>query len=210
MTGVQTCALPISHTDPDLHIMFEKDSTTVRPITAFKSCCSKKLVRLLSALPHGVIRMSLDMPGLVETSTNLAVVKTEGNTVTIVTSQRSFIQSGKVDTAQTVQATFALAGADVQTEGDYPGWKPNPDSKLVKISKEVFRSKYGKDPRLLAIHAGLETGVFFEQYPDMDIIAFGPELQGAHSPSEKVKIEDVPYVYDLARSIIEHISNTNL
>ena len=160
----------------------------------------------MHACPHGVIAMSHDIEGLVETSTNLASVKMkEDNTIVVGTSQRSSIDSSKVAIANTVASVFLLAGAKV-TQGDgYPGWTPNPDSKILKIAQESYVRLFGKEPKIMAIHAGLECGLFLEKYPTLDMISFGPTLRDVHSPSEKIKIDTVglwwSHLLDLLKSL---------
>ena len=129
---------------------------------------------------------------MVETSTNLAAVKFVANdTILITTSQRSDVDSEKMNIAQMVAAVFRLAGAQVEHGEGYPGWAPNPDSRILKIAVESYRHLFGKDPIVRSIHAGLECGLFLEKYPGMDMISFGPTLRGVHSPDEKVNIETV-------------------
>ena len=153
---------------------------------------SNKLLDALYACPHGVFSMSYRMPGMVETSTNLAAVKFVANdTILITTSQRSDVDSEKMNIAQMVAAVFRLAGAQVEHGEGYPGWAPNPDSRILKIAVESYRHLFGKDPIVRSIHAGLECGLFLEKYPGMDMISFGPTLRGVHSPDEKVNIETV-------------------
>jgi dipeptidase D len=133
--------------------------------------------------------MSRDMKGLVETSTNLASVKMkEGNTILITTSQRSSVESSKLDIMQQVEATFKLSGAIV-THGDgYPGWKPNLKSDILKTALESYKKLYGEEPKIRAIHAGLECGLFLEKYPFLDMISIGPQMYGVHSPDERLSI----------------------
>ena len=167
----------------------------------------KRIVSLLLCAPHGVVAMNPNIEGLVETSTNLATVFTEGDKLRVGTSQRSSIESAKLAVSGSVQAAFELAGANeiIVTDG-YPGWQPNMDSALLSTSKRVFKSLFGKDPEIKAIHAGLECGILGDKYPGMDMISFGPTIQGAHSPDEKVNIPDVDKFYKLAKGILEDIA----
>ncbi|MDR1407685.1 MAG: aminoacyl-histidine dipeptidase [Tannerella sp.] len=179
----------LKRVDPDVRIGME---TVEKPDFHIDHATAEKLICSLLACPHGVMAMSHDMPGLVETSTNLASVKMEaGNRIVVCTSQRSSIESAKNAVADQVAATFRLAGADV-THGDgYPGWAPNPDSKMLIAARETYRNLFGKEPKIKAIHAGLECGLFLEKYPWLDMISFGPTLRDVHSPSERIQIETV-------------------
>ncbi|MCB0730742.1 MAG: aminoacyl-histidine dipeptidase [Ignavibacteriae bacterium] len=164
------------------------------------------LVNTLLALPHGVVSMSPDIPNLVETSTNLATLKMEGKEIIIGTSQRSSIESAKDNIANMVKSIFKLANSEI-TEGDgYPGWQPNIDSNLLKVSQKVYKRIFKKEPEIKAIHAGLETGLLGAKYPGLDMISFGPTIQGAHSPTEKVNIKDVEKFYTLLKGILKELS----
>ena len=144
------------------------------------------------ACPHGVIGMSHDIEGLVETSTNLASIKMkEDNTILVGTSQRSSIESCKEMVANQVAATFLLAGAQVSHGDGYPGWAPNPDSAILKIAQATYEKLFHKQPEIMAIHAGLECGLFLEKYPHLDMISFGPTLRDVHSPNERIEIKTV-------------------
>lgn len=156
---------------------------------------SDKLLLALYACPHGVMAMSRDIPGLVQTSTNLASVKMKedekGKYIEINTSQRSSVESEKHSLKNMVECALALSGAEV-THGDgYPGWKPNPTSTLLKTVSEAWRCNQGAEPKVVAIHAGLECGLFLEKYPDLDMVAFGPQMSGVHSPAEKIELASI-------------------
>jgi dipeptidase D len=150
---------------------------------------SNALLNVLYACPHGIKAMSRDMPGLVETSTNLASVKMlADNSILITTSQRSSVDSAKYDIAHQVEAVLTLSGATV-THGDgYPGWKPNLKSDVLKTAQESYRKLFGEEPQVRAIHAGLECGLFLEKYPQLDMISIGPQMYGVHSPDERLSI----------------------
>ena len=168
----------------------------------------KRLIQILYALPHGVMGWSFDIPGLVETSTNLASVKmTDGNTITITTSQRSSTASAKDNTVNKVRSVFQLAGAEVQSTDGYPGWKPNPQSPVLKASEQVFEKLFGEKPKIISIHAGLECGLFLERNPKLDMISCGPTILGAHSPEERLEISTVEkwwrFLTELLKSIPE-------
>jgi dipeptidase D len=152
----------------------------------------KDLLNALYACPNGAIAMSNDLPGLVETSTNLASVKFyEGNIIEVVTSQRSSVDSAKKDIADMVASVFMMGNAHIQHSDGYPGWNPNTDSEILKITEKSYEKLFGKKPVVRAIHAGLECGLFLEKYPDMDMISFGPTLRNVHSPDEKIHIGTV-------------------
>ena len=161
------------------------------------------ITQALAALPHGVVKMSADIASLVETSTNLAVVTTERNTVTIATSQRSSVASEIDEIADTVSTIFALAGARVAHSDGYPGWKPNLDSPILKTALATFKALYGREPAVKAIHAGLECGVIGEKYPGIDMLSFGPTLEGVHSPDEKIHLDTVPRFWEFLLAVLK-------
>ena len=166
---------------------------------------SYKVIDLLYALPHGVLAMSYDIPDLVETSTNLAKVRLEGDKVTVVMSSRSSTKTELQATRDRIRAIAELAGAEVEEGSTYPGWKPNLDSKILKIAKEVFKETFGKEPEIKAIHAGLETGVIGEKFPGMDMISIGPDVRNPHTPDEKVHIGSVEKFYRYVAKILEKV-----
>lgn len=162
------------------------------PDYCIDSKTSLSLVRALYSAPHGVISMSHDIEGLVETSTNLAAVKMEGdNKIKVTTSQRSSVESRKVDIAGQVEAHFQLAGAEVTHSDGYPGWAPNMDSAIMKIAVESYEELFGQKAAIKAIHAGLECGLFLQNHPDLDMVSFGPTMTGVHSPDERLLIPTV-------------------
>lgn len=164
-----------------------------------------KIINALYGVPNGVITMSPDIPGLVETSSNLAVITTDNESVNAITSQRSSVESEKDDIASQVEAVFYLADAEV-THGDgYPGWKPNVKSNILKVVKSTYKDMFGSEPEVKAIHAGLECGIINERYPQMDMISFGPTIVGAHSPDEKVKIDTVDKFWELLKNVLKNI-----
>jgi len=150
---------------------------------------SNVLLNSLYACPYGVVSMSRDMENLVETSTNLASVKMlDTTTIVVTTSQRSSVESSKYDIAQQVEAVFLLAGAKV-THGDgYPGWKPNLKSAVLEVAQSAYVRLFNDAPKVRAIHAGLECGLFLEKYPFLDMISIGPQMYGVHSPDERLSI----------------------
>ena len=191
-------------TDSDLNLIFKK--LDEKPAEVFSKYFKKKIVNTLLAVPHGVIAMSQDIPGLVETSTNLATIAVNDSSLRIDTSQRSSIESAKRYIVSNVKAVFELAGAQVKNSDGYPGWKPNLDSKILKVSKDVYKNLFGKEPEIKAIHAGLETGLLGDKNPGLDMISFGPTITGAHSPDEKVNIETVEKFYELLKGILKRIA----
>ena len=168
---------------------------------------SEKLLQALYACPHGVMGMSFDMPGLVETSTNLASIKMpEGtNTLVVGTSQRSSVNSLKEDIGNMVQAVFLLAGADVKSSDGYPGWKPNPKSEILRVAENTYETLFGNKPEIKAIHAGLECGLFLEKYPELDMLSCGPTILGAHSPDERILIPTVEKWWMFLLELIKNI-----
>jgi dipeptidase D len=143
------------------------------------------------------------MPGLVETSTNLASVKVKAqNVIEIITSQRSDLESGKMDAAYMVKSVFQMINADVQHGEGYPGWAPNPSSELLNITRAAYTRLFNIDPIVRSIHAGLECGLFLEKFPVLDMISFGPTLKGVHSPDEKINIATVDKFWKLLVDVI--------
>lgn len=150
---------------------------------------AKNLLRSLHSVFNGVFAMSQDVPGLVETSSNLASVKrTSDNTITVTTSQRSSIESARDNVSSAVRTAFELGGANVTTKGQYPGWKPNMKSEILKVACDTYKQLFGEDAKIKAIHAGLECGLFLEKAPHLDMISFGPTMRGVHSPDERLDI----------------------
>jgi len=169
---------------------------SIQSVESPKKCIDfesgSRLIYMLYALPHGVIGMSHDIPGLVETSTNLASVKMKGDCrIVITTSQRSFTHSLKIDAANKVSTIFRLAGAEITETDGYPGWKVNSNSAILKLSEAVYEQLFNQKPKVLATHGGLECGLFCEKNPGLDMISCGPNILGAHSPDERLEIATV-------------------
>lgn len=171
----------------------------------FDKSTAKNLVDSLYSVPNGVIKMSADIAGLVETSTNLAVVVTKGKRVEVTLSQRSSVESEKYDISNSISAFFKLAKAEVEQGDGYPGWKPNIQSPVLATLKNVYNQMYNSEPEVKAIHAGLECGIIKERYPDMDMISFGPTIMGAHSPDERVQISTVDKFWNLLSAVLKNI-----
>lgn len=190
------------HTEENMKIVLEPEAET--PGTVLPADVQRRLLDALYAVPHGVMAMSFAMPGLVETSTNLASVKMpEEGKIVITTSQRSSVESAKRDIADRVAVIFSLAGAEVRHTDGYPGWAPNPDSPLVRRSADIYKEMFGNEPKIKAIHAGLECGLFLTRYPQLDIISTGPTLRGVHSPAERVCIASVGKVWKYLKQLLE-------
>ena len=172
--------------EPGLQLKVETIET---PEFVIDTKTGKDLLYSLFACPHGVLEMSSRMENMVETSTNLASVKfIDDNKIRVTTSQRSEIESRKIMAAEMVESVFKLAGAEVEHSDGYPGWTPNPDSDVLKITVDSYKKLFGVDPVVRSIHAGLECGLFLEKYPRLDMVSFGPTIRGAHSPDERLDI----------------------
>ena len=172
--------------------------------TAMDKATMTNLLRALHGVFNGVFAMSNDVPGLVETSSNLASVRMADGEVKIVLSQRSSAASGKKDVADTVRAVFELAGAEVEVGEGYPGWKPNAKSEILQIAIATYKQLFDKEPKVKAIHAGLECGLFLEKYPHLDMISFGPTMRGVHSPDERLLIPTVELWWKHLVAVLEN------
>lgn len=165
----------------------------------------KNFLRAMQGVFNGVFAMSQDIPGLVETSSNLAAVKVRDNKIIITSSQRSSILSARQNVADTIQAIFELAGARVDVGEGYPGWKPNTQSEILAIAVNTYKELFGVEPKVKAIHAGLECGLFLEKYPSLDMVSFGPTLRGVHSPDERMLIPTVDKFWKHLNAILKNI-----
>ncbi len=161
------------------------------------------LLRALVGLPNGVLAMSQTMPGLVETSSNLASVKFVDTTIVVTTSQRSSVERSKRDAAHAIESVFLATGGAVTHSDGYPGWTPNPDSRLLELTKEAYVELFGSEAKVRAIHAGLECGLFLQRYPSLEMVSFGPTLRGVHSPDERIEIESVDKFWKLLLLLIK-------
>lgn len=189
-------------TEPDLQVKAVK---VEQPYFVINEDAQQKLLDVLSACPHGVIEMSRDIPNFVETSTNLASVKPEGDYFLITTSQRSSVGTALVDVVQMVSSVFRLAGADVENTDGYPGWNPNPDSEILEVARQAYQRLFKSEPKVLAVHAGLECGLIGEKYPTMDMISYGPDLKGVHSPDERIDIKSVGKFWEWTLEVLMSI-----
>ncbi|MDR2362376.1 MAG: aminoacyl-histidine dipeptidase [Prevotellaceae bacterium] len=183
-----TIAAELSAVDGGLNVALEAAG---KPAAVVDEATQRALILAVYACPNGMMRMSDTMPGLVETSNNLAIVKLENGVAQVSCLLRSSVDSAKDDLANAMGAVFTLAGAQVAFTGGYPGWKPNPDSTILKTMKDVYQRMYGKTPDVKAIHAGLECGLLGGVYPHWDMISCGPTIRSPHSPDERLKIDTV-------------------
>lgn len=188
--------------DPGLHITVEK---VLRAEKVFDVTDARNTVALLVSVPHGVLAMSPDVPGRTQTSTNLAIISTPGDVVEFVTNQRSAIESSMQAAARMVATVFRLAGFDVEHSGRYPSWKPDPNSEIVRRLQVVHKDLFGKAAEPIAVHAGLECGVFGEKYPGIQMISFGPTIKDPHTPEERVQISSVDSFWKYLNAVLERI-----
>jgi len=191
------------HVEKDMLVEFtrvEHSNYVIDEITQFD------LLAALQSCPSGVIAMSTKMPGLVETSTNLASVKfLHGREVVITTSQRSSIRSKLYDAVDTVKSLFSLTNARIYAANKYPGWKPVTNSEILNITKTAYKELFNEEPKVKVVHAGLECGLFLEKYPDLDMISFGPTIRNVHSPEEKLEIVTVEKFWELLKNVLAKI-----
>ncbi len=192
----------LAHSDPEVSVSI---SPVAAPARVIEADTARRLVSALVGVANGPLAMSFSVPGLVETSSNLASVKMQDGQIEVTTSQRSSLESGKRAAAAAVEAVFSLAGARVEHSDGYPGWAPNPDSHLLEVTKEAYADLFGGPIKVRAIHAGLECGLFLEKYPGLDMISTGPTILGAHSPNERLKIDTVEKTWRLLLEILRRI-----
>lgn len=191
--------------EPDLKIEIEEFET---PSFILSKATQNQLLNALYACPHGVMAWSQDIPGFVETSTNLASVKMQnGGRIRIATSQRSSIESAKDDICNMVASVFRLTDASIEHSDGYPGWAPNPNSKVLELCIQSYESLFGQKPVVRAIHAGLECGLIGDKYPGMDMISYGPTMRGVHSPTERLEISTVEKFWILTLDLLGKIAN---
>lgn len=182
---------------------------TEAPVSVMDKNSQEKFIDVLICCPHGVIAWSEEMDDLVETSTNLASVGfIEENRIRIVTSQRSSVEASKHEVAGIIKSCLERAGAVVEHSVGYPGWKPDLTSEILKITCESYKTLFGRDPLVKAIHAGLECGLFYEKFNRIDMISIGPTIKGAHTPEEKIEIKTVAMFWDLLIDIIGRLAAT--
>lgn len=191
-----------SDTEPDLSFSCEKVSGPAKVISKEEQY---QFIRAIFACPNGVQRMSNSMEGLVETSNNLAIISLKNGEFLALNLTRSSVDSAKIATAWKIAAVFQLIGADIELSGEYPGWKPNMDSAILKVCLNVYDEKFGKIPEIKGIHAGLECGLLGGVYPGLDMISIGPTIRFPHSPDEKVEIGTVSRFWDYLVAILENV-----
>ena len=187
--------------DPGLVVTAE---TTDLPANLVDEKTQKNLYDAVAGCPNGVIKMSENVKGVPETSTNLAIVKSDGKKIELNTLNRSLDDDDRDKISAEIKAVFEAAGAKAWSEGAYPGWKPNPDSAILKEMKEIYNNKFGKVPEVKVIHAGLECGILGSTYTNWDMISFGPTIRNPHSPDEMVKIDTVELFYDFLVETLKH------
>ncbi len=198
----ETVRKELSAVEPDLKI----EAVSVdAPKSLIDEETQNHLIRAIYGCPNGVMRMSNEMPGLVETSTNLAIIKSENGIIRVHCLLRSSVDSAKLDLEHMMQCIFELAGAEVSFDGQYPGWKPNPASPILKAMQDIYKKKYGNLPKITAIHAGLECGLMGGVYPNWDMISFGPSIYHPHSPDEKVDIASVQKFWDFLIETLKEV-----
>lgn len=186
--------------DPDIKGVFEKCEFQGKGID---NKCAFNLIMCLNSIPHGVLAMSPEIKGLVETSTNLASVKMVDGKIRVGTSQRSSLNSARHYASEKIESAFILSGAEVTHESEYPGWKPQLKSHILDICKASYLQLFGKEAVVRAIHAGLECGLFLDKYPNMDMISFGPTLRGVHAPGERLDLNSLDKFTVLLEDVIK-------
>jgi len=200
-----------AQTDPDMIIVFEPYKCAEGEVCDHSECLyveegkALKFIEAILACPDGVERMSASVPGLVETSNNLAMVKIYQGEFSVHTLMRSSVDTAKEALAQKFTSVFELAGVQTSFCGGYSGWAPNPDSKILAVMKKVYAGMYGSEPKVMAIHAGLECGILGGTYPNWDMVSMGPTLMSPHSPDERCHIPSVPKVYDFLKKVLETV-----
>lgn len=197
-----TVKVEFAAVEPDMEI---KVSAAEMPKKIMVEDAQRRILNMVFAIPNGVQRMSDSMPGLVETSNNLAIFNAAKGQMTVKCLLRSSVDSAKEALGQKMTAIAELAGADIELAGGYPGWKPNMESPIFKTCLSVYKKKFKKEPAVMAIHAGLECGLFGVCYPDWDMISFGPTIVHPHSPDEKVNIESVGKFWDFLVEVLKNV-----
>jgi len=193
----------LSLQEPDLQIEF-KDLKPAKKVMGLGA--QEKLVKAVYAAHNGVYAMSGAIDDLVETSNNIAIVKVEKGEITIGCLTRSSVDTAKLDLANSLCSAFEISGFKVEFSGSYPGWNPNPNSEILTVAKDTYINLFKEQPRVVACHAGLECGILGQNYPNVDMVSFGPTILGAHSPDERVSISSVQKFWSL---LLEILKNTN-
>jgi len=200
----ETVKKEFANVEPDLTVFTEKAKM---PKNVFDKTTQKNLISAVFVCPNNVVRMSVDMPGLVETSTNLAIVKSDDKkkTIEVKCLLRSSVDSSKEALEAKIATLFELAGAECIFDGQYPGWKPNPNSPILTVMLDIYEKLFGKKPEIKAIHAGLECGLIGGVFPNLDMISFGPTIRFPHSPDEQCNIETVQKFWDYLVETLKHV-----
>ncbi len=191
-----------SDVEPNLSVTVVKEA---KPEQVFSEICTDDIINAIQGCPNGVIRMNPSIPGLVQTSTNMASIVTKDGKVAVHFLLRSASESEKEDLASSIESVMRLAEAEVDIDNGYPGWKPNPKSAILKTLSDTYTKMYGKEPKVMAIHAGLECGIMAGTYPDWDMVSFGPTIMNPHSPQERVNIPSVERFYNLLLQTLKNI-----
>ncbi|NML71012.1 aminoacyl-histidine dipeptidase [Chryseobacterium sp. RP-3-3] len=188
--------------EPGLHINIENSTTSDQAISEEDS---KKIILTLKSLHNGVYRMSPDVKDLVEASNNVARVELKDGELKILNLTRSSVDSSKYSVAEQLKSVAELAGMNVEFSGSYPGWKPKPGSEIVQLMEKIYTEKFGEKPHVVACHAGLECGIIGANYPEMEMVSFGPTIRGAHSPDEKANIPSAQKFWSFTKDILANI-----
>ncbi len=189
-------------TDPNITIEFAEVSA---PKNVLPDSFATDLIHAVYACPNGIYRMSPSIEGLVQTSNNVARVLVKDGTFTVMCLTRSSVNSEKTDLSQAITCAFATTGAKIKSGGAYPGWEPKPDSEIVKLMTSIYKKRFNETPHVNAVHAGLECGILGTNYPKMEMISFGPNIYGAHSPDEKAQISSVQKFWGFFKDVLENI-----
>jgi dipeptidase D len=188
--------------EPSLSVSLEEKTRVKSKVSTLAPACSERVVRTLLVLPHGVARFSAEVPGLVETSNNLATVTMCEDELHILTSQRSSLLSRLDEMTGKIISVAALAGCGTETDNEFPPWPADMDSSLLKRCRTVYRDLFRKEPKVELIHAGLECAIIGDRYPDMDMISFGPDIENPHSPDERLNIPSIERVWDFLVALL--------
>ena len=193
--------------EPNLEILFEKLETV--PAKVMPSIAQFYFVRAMYTAHNGVYRMSADFDDLVETSNNIAKVIVGEGKLSVQCLTRSSVESSKMDLANALRSAFELMGCEVEFTGSYPGWTPNAKSEILDVLTGIYEKQNGSKPNVVACHAGLECGILGTNYPEMDMISFGPTIKGAHSPDERADIASAQKYWKFVLEILKNIPNKN-
>ncbi|MEX2595706.1 MAG: M20/M25/M40 family metallo-hydrolase, partial [Salibacteraceae bacterium] len=189
-------------TDPNLKLSIESHT---RPMKVLQADFQTEILQAIYATPVGIYRMSPEIEGLVQTSNNVARVLVKEGEYSVLCLTRSSVDSEKMDEAQAIKSVFSLIGATVEFSGTYPGWTPKPDAQIVSIMRDLYRKKFNSEPHVMACHAGLECGILGTNYPEMEMISFGPNIRGAHSPDECAQISSVQKFWSFLLDALKEI-----